>query len=99
MADKFLHLETTLNHLSDILLTTHENPLIHHPHDRHENEPLIVLSKSAKLKFSHFAGDDHIEWFSRIQQFFNFQNTLKTQKVESASYHLERETNQWWQLI
>ena len=38
-----------------------------------------------------------MEWFNRVNQFFEFHNTLETQKFSLASYHLEGEANQLWQ--
>ncbi|KAL6312286.1 hypothetical protein AAG906_017119 [Vitis piasezkii] len=60
---------------------------------------LVVSSKTAKLEFPRFSGDDPTEWFNRVNQFFEFQNTPEAHKVSLASYHLEGEANQWWQWI
>ena len=40
-----------------------------------------------------------MEWFNRVNQFFEFQNTPEAQKVSLTSYHFEGEANQWWQWI
>ena len=40
-----------------------------------------------------------MEWFNRVAQFFEFQRTLEDQKVSLMSFHLEGETNQWWQWL
>lgn len=87
MADKLLYLETTLNRLSKVLLVNHELHL-HHQLKGHDGGHQIISSKTAKLEFPWFAGDDSTEWFSRVNQFFEFQNMFKTQKVALASYHL-----------
>ncbi|XP_035546606.1 uncharacterized protein LOC118348648 [Juglans regia] len=60
---------------------------------------MVVSSKTAKLEFPRFSGDDPTEWFNRVNQFFEFQNTPEAQRVSLASYHLEGEANQWWQWI
>ena len=100
MADRHRQMEETLNRLSDILLAN-QAPAIHGNQYRegHEGGRQIVSSKTAKLAFPKFSGDDPTEWFNRVNQFFEFQNTAKTQKVSLASYHLEGEANQWWQWI
>ena len=56
-------------------------------------------SKLAKLEFPKYSGDDPTEWFTRVDQFFEYQGTLETQKVSLASFHLEWEVNQWWQWL
>ncbi|KAJ0020848.1 hypothetical protein Pint_31497 [Pistacia integerrima] len=43
--------------------------------------------------------DDPTEWFTRVDQFFEYQGTLESQKVSLASFHLEGEANQWWQWL
>ena len=100
MADRLQHLEETLNRLSDVLLANQEPPNQDNlQREGHEGGRLIVSSKTARLEFSRFLGDDPTEWFNRVNQFFEFQNTPETQKVSLASYHLEGEANQWWQWI
>ncbi|KAA8542122.1 hypothetical protein F0562_023274 [Nyssa sinensis] len=100
MADKFHHLETTLNRFSDILLSNQESSS--HNYQSHEGNNggrQVVSSKTAKLEFPRFAGDDPTEWFNRVNQFFEFQNTPEIHKVSLAAYHLEGEANQWWQWL
>ena len=105
MADKLIQLETTINRLSEVLLSTKMNAHF----DSHEPDPyprparenqeaprLVVSSKTAKLEFPRFEGGDPTEWFARVDQFFEFQATAETQKVRLASFHLEGEANQWW---
>ena len=53
----------------------------------------------AKLEFPKYYGADPTEWFNRVAQFFEFQDTTDNQKVSLASFHLEREANQWWQWL
>ena len=53
----------------------------------------------AKLEFSRYSGVNPTEWFSKVDQFFEFQGTNEDQKVSLASFHLEGEANQWWQLL
>jgi hypothetical protein len=59
MADRHRHLEETLNHLSDALLANQE-PTNHGNQYRegHNGGQQIVSSKTAKLEFPRFSGDD-----------------------------------------
>ena len=101
MADRLCQVEENLNRLSDVLLANPENPILGSITNREGNGGgrLVVSSKTAKLEFPRFSGDDPTEWFNRVNLFFEFQNTPKAQKVSLASYHLEEEANQWWQWI
>ena len=40
-----------------------------------------------------------MEWFNRVTQYFEYQETTDEQKVVLALYRLEGEANQWWQWI
>ncbi|RVW18803.1 hypothetical protein CK203_098359 [Vitis vinifera] len=96
MVDILRHLEEILNRLSGVLFANQESPTHGNPNwEGHNGGQIVVSSKTAKLEFPRFFGDDPTEWFS----FFEFQNTLEAQKVSLASYHLEGEANQWWQWI
>ena len=78
MVDKLRHLEETVNRLSDVLLANQE-PLTHgNPNwEGHNGGWLVVSSKTAKLEFPWFSGDDLTEWFNHVNKFFEFQNTPK----------------------
>ncbi|XP_041011265.1 uncharacterized protein LOC121255036 [Juglans microcarpa x Juglans regia] len=97
MADRLRQVEETLNRLSDVLLANQEIP--NHHREGNDRGQMVVSSKTAKLEFPRFSGDDPKEWFNHVNQFFEFQNTLEAQRVSLASYHLEGEANQWWQWI
>ncbi|KAF2310230.1 hypothetical protein GH714_007321 [Hevea brasiliensis] len=56
----------------------------------------IFASKLAKIEFPKFSGDDPTEWMAKVEQFFDYQKTIPTEKVYLASYHLQGEANQWW---
>jgi len=78
MADRLQHLEATLNRLSDVLLANQEpSNQANQQREGQEGGRLIVSSKTARLEFPKFSGDDPTEWFNRMNQFFAFQNTLK----------------------
>ncbi|KAA8544471.1 hypothetical protein F0562_022489 [Nyssa sinensis] len=78
MADKFQHVETTLNRLSKVLFATQETSHVHHNRDPHPGDWQIMSSKLAKLEFPRFFGDDPTEWLSHVHQFFEFQHTPET---------------------
>ena len=59
----------------------------------------MFFSKLAKLEFPKYTGDYPMEWLTRVEQFFEYQETMETQKVLLASFHLEGEANQWWQWL
>ncbi|KAA8544713.1 hypothetical protein F0562_019440 [Nyssa sinensis] len=65
MADKFQHVEMTLNRLLEVLFANQATPHVHHNRDPHPGDRQIVSSKLAKLEFPRFVGDDHTEWPSR----------------------------------
>ena len=56
----------------------------------------MFSSRVAKLEFPKYAGDEPTEWLTRVEQFFNYQDTPEMQKVALTSFHLEGEANQWW---
>ena len=43
-------------------------------------------SKLAKLEFPGYSGDVPTEWFNRVDQFFEYQDTPVAQKVSLASF-------------
>jgi hypothetical protein len=100
MIDKLHHLEKTINRLTNVMLVNQE-PSNHSNQqcEGHEGGRMVVSSKTARLEFPQFSGDDPTECFNRVNQFFEFQNTLEAQKVSLASYYLEGEANQWWQWL
>jgi len=73
MTDKLQHLKETFNRLSDVLFADQGFPNQGNPHREGHNEGrFIISSKTAKLEFPCFFGDDSTEWFSRVNQFFEF---------------------------
>jgi hypothetical protein len=56
--------------------------------------------KVAKLNFPKSDGtEDPTSWVCRVEQFFEFQDTAKEDKVVMAAYHLEGEAQLWYQLF
>ena len=105
--DKLHQLEAALNRISEAILpkldptTSHafersENSWNGHVQDRPESSHPMFSSKLARLEFPRYSSEDPIEWLTRVEQFFEYQRTLESQKVSLASYHLEGEANHWW---
>lgn len=98
-------LEITLSKKNEALLSrkeptsSHGNSFTGRSHNTREesnkNTRSLFSSKSMKLEFPKYSRDDPIERFTRVDQFFEFQGTMDSQKVYLASYHLEEESNQW----
>ncbi|KAA8538159.1 hypothetical protein F0562_027767 [Nyssa sinensis] len=111
-ADKFHQMEDTLNKLMEALLSHKEgssnNTNDHNGRFRYNRDELMERTeggrqlfsfKLAKLEFPIYSGDDLIERFNRVDQFFEYQGTTDAQKVSLASFPLEGEANQWWQWL
>lgn len=80
-------------------LTGHSRNTREESRENTEGGRPLFSSRLAKLEFPKYFGNDPTEWFTRIDQFFEYQGTLETQKVSLASYHLEGEANQWWRWL
>jgi hypothetical protein len=106
MSGKMRQLEETINKLSEAMLSskgesshgnTNREGNSRSIHEENEGYRQVFSSKMAKLEFPRYSGQDPTEWFNRVDQFFEFQNTPANQKVSLASFHLEGEANQWRQ--
>jgi len=106
MSGKMHQLEETINKLSEAMLSskgesshgnTNREGNSRSIHEENEGYRQVFSSKMAKLEFPRYSGQDPTEWFNRVDQFFEFQNTPANQKVSLASFHLEGEANQWRQ--
>lgn len=111
MSDKLHQIEGTLSKLAESMLTSKGTPShnsmvpsnvtqpsgsSHHSRGAEGNRQQL-LTRPSKLECPKFAGEDPTEWHNRILQFFDYQATLKEDKVSLASFYLEGEANQWWQ--
>ncbi|XP_041025505.1 uncharacterized protein LOC121265907 [Juglans microcarpa x Juglans regia] len=63
MADRLCQVEETLNRLSDVLFANQEIP--NHHREGNDGGRMVVSSKTAKLEFPRFSGDDPTEWTLR----------------------------------
>jgi len=110
VTDKLQQLEIALSKISEVFLTRQEpsssNVNEHNgqsfgarSRENIEGGRSMFFFKLAKLEFPKYFGNDPTEWFTRVNQFFEYQGTLETQKVSLASFHLEGEVNQWSQWL
>ncbi|KAJ8767406.1 hypothetical protein K2173_017450 [Erythroxylum novogranatense] len=70
-----------------------------HQEESKEGGKLLFSAKLTKLEFPKYSRDDPTEWFTRVDQFFEYQGTSESERVSMASYHLRGETNEWWQWL
>ena len=50
--------------------------------------PLSNLSKSVRLDFPQFKGDDFASWVYKANQYFNFYQTPVNERLLMASFHM-----------
>ncbi|KAJ8749838.1 hypothetical protein K2173_013241 [Erythroxylum novogranatense] len=107
-ADKLQQIETAISKLSESALPSRDgassmgdrnSQVRANREEIREGGRSTFSSKLAKLEFPRYSGNDPTEWFTRVDQFFEYQGTLASLKVSLASYHLEGEANQWWQWL
>ena len=65
------------------ITTMGEKDLSGHIEKRTTVADKFFSSKMAKLEFPKYSGADPTEWFNRVAQFFEFQDTADNQKVSS----------------
>ncbi|KAF2318225.1 hypothetical protein GH714_003280 [Hevea brasiliensis] len=95
---KFSELSLTSKDASSSISNRISQNLTNQEESRDGGRPL-VSAKSTKLEFPKYSGDDPTEWFTRVDQFFEYQGTPDSEKVSLASYHLRGEANEWWQWL
>ncbi|KAJ1376507.1 Retrotransposon gag domain [Sesbania bispinosa] len=60
----------------------------------------IPFIKNISLGFPHFDGSTPVlEWIFKADKFFNYHNTLDSDRVEIASMHFEKEVVPWFQML
>jgi hypothetical protein len=64
-----------------MLIANQGNPNHDNHHRKGSNGGQQIISKTAKLDFSRFVGDDPTEWFNRVEQFFEYLGIVENQKV------------------
>jgi hypothetical protein len=94
--DKLHQIEDDLSKLSEVLLSNQTASV------SNNSDPIASSPNGcsrSNLEFPRFSRDDPTEWFTRVDQFFEFQSTTKSQKLSLAFFHLQGEANQWWQWL
>ncbi|XP_024043371.1 uncharacterized protein LOC112100028 [Citrus clementina] len=106
LTDRLHCLEETMSKLVDSLSTSKGMPSHNNSDHAGSSQPSRgdsegsrhqLASRLTKLECPRYSGDDPMEWYNRIMQFFEYQEATNEQKVSLASFHLEGGANQWWQ--
>ena len=58
--------------------------------------PLLNLSKSVKLDFPRFKGDDPASWVYKANQYFSFYQTPLNERLLMASFHMDGDALVWF---
>ncbi|KAJ9176931.1 hypothetical protein P3X46_012192 [Hevea brasiliensis] len=82
--DKLHHLEEAINKMTALLMTNSTTASSNDSHNQPEGNRSWFSSKLAKLEFPRFFGDDPMEWFTKVEQFFEYQGTTESQKIFHA---------------
>ena len=59
--------------------------------------PISHLSKSVRLDFPRFKGDDPASWVYKANQYFSFYQTPLNERLLMASFHMEGNALVWFQ--
>ena len=59
--------------------------------------PLLNLSRSVRIDFPRFKGDDPASWLYKANQYFNFYQTPLCEKLLMASFHMDGDALIWFQ--
>ncbi|KAH9650339.1 hypothetical protein KPL70_026342 [Citrus sinensis] len=85
--DKLAHIEETLSKLAESFNTSKDAPSTNNNiatsrpnREDKDGRRQQFQSKVAKLDFPRYAGNDTTEWFNRINQFFEYQESTEDQK-------------------
>lgn len=107
LMDKLHHLKEAFSKLADSISTSRgtasqqENvgSSLRPRREESERNRQQLPPRVAKIEFPRYVGDDPKEWFNRVSQFFEYQETTNDQKVALSTFHLKGEANQWWQWL
>ena len=58
---------------------------------------LLPVSRTMKLEFPRFFGEDPASWVYKANQYFSYYNTPIGEKLMLASFHMEGEALIWFQ--
>ncbi|XP_042983164.1 uncharacterized protein LOC122312586 [Carya illinoinensis] len=75
-----------------------ESSSVTHPHHEHHKESFGEIgTRSVRVDFPSFHGEDPNGWIYKVNHFFSFHNTLPQHKVRLASFHMEGQALVWFQ--
>ncbi|KAF2308257.1 hypothetical protein GH714_039451 [Hevea brasiliensis] len=94
---KFSELSLTSKDASSSISNRISQNLTNQEESRDGGRPL-VSAKLAKLEFPKYSGDDPTEWFTRVDQFFEYQGTPDSEKWVHAQFH-QRKSGRITQII
>jgi len=57
----------------------------------------VLTTRTVKLEFPRFKGENPSGWVYKAQQFFHLYNIPLNQRILLASYHMEEEALIWFQ--
>ena len=60
------------------------------------NSALLPVSRTMKLEFPRFFGEDPTSWVYKANQYFRYYNTPIGEKLMLASFHMEGEALIWF---
>ena len=58
--------------------------------------PFLNLSKSVRLDFPQFKGDDLASWVYKANQYFSFYQTSLNERLLMASFHMDGDAMVWF---
>ena len=61
------------------------------------NSALLPVSRTMKLEFPRFFGEDPTSWVYKANQYFRYYNTPIGEKLMLASFHMEGEALIWFE--
>ncbi|XP_042950056.1 uncharacterized protein LOC122282167 [Carya illinoinensis] len=75
-----------------------ESSSVTHPHHEHHKESFGEIgTRSVRVDFPSFHGEDPNGWIYKVNHCFSFHNTLPQHKVRLASFHMEGQALVWFQ--
>jgi len=63
------------------------------------NNPQPFQVRNIKLDFPRFDGSDVLHWIFKVEQFFDYYNTLDAQCLTIAGIHMDKDVVPWFQMM
>ncbi|KAL5765374.1 hypothetical protein ACOSP7_015991 [Xanthoceras sorbifolium] len=98
--EKITELFDKLNSILQLRAQGRGNDLLKPRQFHHNGSQQFCQPRLIKLEFPHFCGkEDTTRWLYRVEQFFNFHHTPEDECVALASFHLEGDSQLWYQTL